>query len=39
MRPSFASIATLERRATVLEVDLRMAGLKAGAERATAFGG
>jgi len=26
-------------RATVLEVDRRTAGLKAGAERATAFGG
>jgi hypothetical protein len=30
---------TLSNRATVLEVDRRTAGLKAGAERATAFGG
>jgi hypothetical protein len=35
----FISFALLENRATVLEVDRRTAGLKAGAERATAFGG
>jgi hypothetical protein len=37
---SFASTLSLQKtRATVLEVDRRTAGLKAGAERATAFGG